>query len=148
MKKKTKEPKRSAVFQSSRLHRSLVIAEDYTELIADLIALKGEARIRDISHEMGVSHVTALRTVRRLQTEGYLTAEPHTSIVLTKKGQKLAAFSKERHQVLFRFLVTIGVPEDVAQIDAEGIEHFLSAQTCQALQKQLAILEKRDVSNL
>lgn len=142
MKQQTKEPTRSTVFQSNRLHRSLVIAEDYTELIADLIADKGEARIRDISNEMGVSHVTALRTVRRLQTEGYLTAEPHTSIVLTKKGQKLAADSKKRHEVLFRFLVAIGVPEDIAHIDAEGIEHFLSSQTFQALQKQLALVKK------
>ena len=46
--------------------------EDYLELIAELLNLKGEARIVDIAAELGIAQATANKTIQRLQQEGYI----------------------------------------------------------------------------
>lgn len=128
---------RSKVFHENRLSRTLVTAEDYTELISELIETKGEARVRDIALTMGVSHVTVLRTIQRLRLEGYVKEIPLVPIELTRKGKELALRSKERHDCLLRFLKSLGVPDEIAKVDVEGIEHYISQETLYAIQKFL-----------
>jgi DtxR family transcriptional regulator, manganese transport regulator len=128
---------RAHPFIATRKHHLKEAAEDYTELIADLIDLQGEARTCEVARQLGVSHVTALRTLQRLQKEGYITTERHKPIFLTEKGKKVAAQSKERHKILLEFLLSIGVPEEVAHVDAEGMEHHLSPETLKAIERQL-----------
>lgn len=132
-----KKPKRSHPFIATRKHHLKESAEDYTELIADLIASQGEARTCEIARHLGISHVTALKTLQRLQKEGYIITERHKPIHLTAKGKKLAAHSKKRHEVLLKFLLAIGVPEEIAYVDVEGMEHHISPQTLKAIKKQL-----------
>ena len=127
----------AASFIETRRHHLSETAEDYVELVAELIQSKGEARTCDIAARLGVSHVTVVRTIRRLQQKGYLHTEPHKPILLTKSGEELALFSKFRHDFLLKYLIAIGVPEDIALIDAEGMEHHISAQTLEAFRKQL-----------
>ncbi|MDB2613755.1 manganese-binding transcriptional regulator MntR [Chlamydiales bacterium] len=127
----------AAPFIAARKCHQLEIAEDYTELINDLIEEKGEARVGDIATFIGVSHVTALRAVQRLERDGYVITNPHKPIQLTEKGRKLGQFSKKRHQTLFAFLIKIGVPSEVAKIDAEGIEHHISDKTLEVIEKYL-----------
>lgn len=112
-------------------------AEDYTELIADLIQQKGEARTCEIARNMNISHVSAVKALRRLQREGYLETTPHQPVVLTSKGEQLAAFAKERHVFLLEFFTSLGVPEEIAAVDVEGMEHHISIQTLEALKKHL-----------
>lgn len=126
---KKRKTERAASFRATRRHHSTETAEDYTELIADLIAERGEARTVVIAGLLGISHVTALRTLRRLQADGYLTTSPHQPIELTKKGSKLARHAKARHLLLVQFFMALGVPENVAEIDVEGAEHHLSPTT-------------------
>src|SRR5258707_1010153 len=61
-------------------------AQDYVETIADLIAFCGEARATDLAKSLGVTHVTVIRTVERLQREGWVTTQPYRSA-----GRRLAA---------------------------------------------------------
>lgn len=103
------------------------------ELIAGLIEEQGEARAVDLAERLGVSAVAVGKTVQRLRREGYVVAEPYRSIFLTPSGADLAARVQERHQTVVAFLQSIGVPEDVAQVDAEGIEHHVSEQTLDAM---------------
>lgn len=124
-------------FRATREQHSQEAAEDYTELIYDLIARQGEARIGEIAHHLGISHVTAIRTVRRLQEEGYVETARQRPVLLTGKGRKLALFAKERHRVLVEFLVSLGVPAKVAETDAEGAEHHISAITLQKISEFL-----------
>jgi len=124
-------------FIETRKHHHLETAEDYTELVADLIEKKGEARTCEIAKEMGISHVTASKTIQRLQNEGFLKTSSHRPVHLTKKGEALAKYAKERHQVLLQFLKSLGVPDDIAAIDVEGMEHHISPATLQAIKKQL-----------
>lgn len=104
-------------------------AEDYVEAVAEVIEGRGECRVRDLAERFGVSHVTVVRIVKRLEGEGYLTTEPYRPIGLTGKGRRLAARCRERHEVVYRFLLAIGLDEKVAAVDSEGIEHHLSPET-------------------
>jgi DtxR family manganese transport transcriptional regulator len=104
-------------------------AEDYVELIADLIAVQGEARLVDLSSRFGVSHATASKILSRLKDEGYVDSQPYRSIFLTPKGTELAAACKERHEIILAFLIKLGVSRKNAELDAEGIEHHVSEET-------------------
>jgi hypothetical protein len=54
-------------FGKTRSAQSSALLEDYVELIADLLATTGEARATDIARRLGVSHVTAIKTISRLK---------------------------------------------------------------------------------
>lgn len=124
-------------FQRTREDHSRERAEDYVELIDALIREKGEARAVDMAERLGISHVSVSRTVQRLKREGYVTMEPYRSIFLTESGTTLARQARERHALVLQFLVAIGVPEEVADTDAEGIEHHVSDQTLEAMRRFL-----------
>ena len=113
-----------------RAHQSEV-AEDYVEMISDLIAETGEARAVDLAARFGVTSPTVNAIIRRLQREDLVETKPYRSIFLTEAGQALAEASKARHQIVRDFLVSIGVPEDIAEEDAEGVEHHVSEKTLQ-----------------
>ncbi len=103
--------------------------EDYLELIAELLNSKGEARIVDIADNLGIAQATANKTIQRLQLQGYIKREPYRSIFLTLKGQKIASESKKRHNIVFNFLINLGLDKNTAAEDAEGIEHHVSEKT-------------------
>ena len=111
-----------------RAHQSEV-AEDYVEMISDLIEETGEARTVDLAARFGVTSPTVNAIVRRLQRENLVETRPYRSIFLTEAGKALAESSRARHQIVRDFLVTIGVPETIAEEDAEGVEHHVSEET-------------------
>lgn len=124
-------------FQRTRDDHRRERAEDYVELIEGLISEKGEARAVDLSERLGISHVAVSRTIQRLKRDGLVTMEPYRSIFLTPEGAKMAGLARERHSMVRAFLQAIGVPEVVAETDAEGIEHHVSDQTLLAMQQFL-----------
>ena len=126
-----------ALRQTRRGH-STETAEDYAEAIAELGISVGEARAVDLARRLGVSHVTVIRTVARLQRDGYVRTQPYRSIFLTDKGKRLAEASRRRHDIVLEFLLCLGVPEAIAQTDAEGIEHHVSPETLVAFQRYVA----------
>ncbi len=128
------EAQASALRHTRREH-SLETAQDYVEAIADLAAIHGEARAVDLARRLGVSHVTVIRTVARLQRDGYVSTRPYRSIFLTGKGTRVAEESRRRHEVVLAFLRALGVPESIAQSDAEGIEHHVSPETLAAFKR-------------
>lgn len=119
----------AARFNSVREAHKHESTEDYVELIDDLITACGEARLVDLANRMGVAQPTVSKTLTRLQRDGYVTSEPYRSIFLTDKGKQLAEASRERHNVVYRFLLAIGVSADMAKQDAEGMEHHVSEET-------------------
>ena len=122
-------------FTRVREAHKLEAIEDYVELIDDLISVNGEARLVDVANRMGISQPTASKTLARLQREGYITSEPYRSIFLTDRGKQLADESRARHEVVYQFLLAIGVTKDVAKRDSEGIEHHVSEETLGVFQK-------------
>lgn len=129
-------PKVEALRQTRAAHAT-ELAEDYVEAIAALAAAYGEARLVDLAREMGVSHVTVHRAILRLTKAGLVKSEPYRAIFLTDTGRELAETCRERHETVFSFLLSLGVPEAVALRDAEGIEHHVSPETLKAFAREL-----------
>lgn len=134
--------KKSIVFSKVRVQHKNEIAEDYTELINQLIDNHGEARVSSIARELGISHVTVIKTLKRLKLENYINYSKGSLITLTPLGIKLAKISAERHKIVFDFLKAIGVPNRQAEIDTEGIEHHISDVTLRKFKKYLSSLKK------
>ena len=124
-------------YQRTREDHSREKAEDYVELIDFLIRETGEARAVDLAERLGISHVTVTKTIQRLQRDGFVTSQPYRSIFLTEKGLEIASLSRERHLLVHDFLLALGVPHDVAEADAEGIEHHVSESTLKAMRRFL-----------
>jgi DtxR family manganese transport transcriptional regulator len=124
-------------FRHSRHNRTLQTAQDYVEAIADLTLAQGEARVMDLARRLGVTHVTVNRTLARLHRSGYVNTLPYRAIFLTESGQKMADECKQRHGVVVAFLRSLGIPEKVAEMDAEGMEHHVSPETLSAFKKFL-----------
>ncbi|MGC1482117.1 MAG: manganese-binding transcriptional regulator MntR [Chthoniobacterales bacterium] len=124
----------AAIARHTRKAHAQERAQDYVETIAGLIKEHGEARATDVARALGISHVTVIRTVKRLQREGLVTSEPYRSIFLTDAGYRLAAKARSRHETVIAFLIAVGVPAAAARRDAEGIEHHVSAETLAAFE--------------
>ncbi len=124
----------AAGFEAVREARRSETAEDYVELIDDLIKATGEARVVDVAARMGVSHATVNRILARLSKEGLVNTQPYRAIFLTDAGVNLAQQSRERHRIVVGFLTALGIDEATAERDAEGIEHYVSEATIQAFQ--------------
>lgn len=135
------EPKRraAAFLRMREAHRNEA-AEDYVELVGDLIAATGEARLTDLAAHLGVSTATASKVVHRLQLEGLLESRPYRSIFLTERGEAVAAASRHRHAVVREFLRAIGVSDSTSEADAEGMEHHVSDETLAALARTTKML--------
>ncbi|WP_205880086.1 manganese-binding transcriptional regulator MntR [Lampropedia aestuarii] len=119
-------------FQQVREAHRLEIIEDYVELISDLLISTGEARQVQIAERMGVAQPTVAKMLKRLEVEGYVNLRPYQGVQLSDKGQAMAEYSRNRHQLVESFLLAIGVDADSARRDAEGMEHHVSQATLDA----------------
>lgn len=124
-------------FRQTRSNRRTELIEDYVELIADLIDHDGEARQVDIALRLGVAQPTVAKMLKRLAADGMIQYRPYRGVFLTDEGKELARISRERHQVVESFLCALGVSPETARIDAEGIEHHVSAETLEAFRSFL-----------
>ena len=105
------------------------ILEDYIEAIQEISEIKGDVKNADLSIHFGVSQATINKNLKRLISSKLATSEPYRSIFLTDEGKKLAAISKEKHKIVYQFLIKLGVSKKTAQYDSEGIEHHVSDET-------------------
>jgi DtxR family transcriptional regulator, manganese transport regulator len=135
----SKDPDRTIDDQASRFeavrtaHQSELV-EDYVELIAELIQLNGSARPVEIAERLGVAQPTVSKNLARLKREGFILHERYRAIRLTDTGRKLAEACRKRHRIVVDFLVALGISAEVAEHDAEGIEHHVSDETLQVFQ--------------
>jgi len=121
-------------FARARAMQANALLEDYVELISDLIADSGEARVVEIAERMGVAQPTATKAIARLKREGLATARPYRGVFLTDEGAALAEKVRARHRTVVALLMAVGVPERTAETDAEGIEHHVSSETLAAFE--------------
>lgn len=128
----------AARFARQREADRAATAEDYVELIADLLRADGEARAVDLARRMGVSQATVTATVGRLQRDGLVETKPYRGLFLTDAGQAMASAAKARHELVVQFLIAVGLDAETAEQDAEGIEHHASETALQAFERFLA----------
>ena len=122
-------------FEKVRKAHKTENTEDYLELIAYLLNKNGEARIVDIATELNIAQATANKTIKRLQLQGFVKKEPYRSIFLTLKGQKIASYSRKKHNIVYNFLINLGIDKKTALADSEGIEHHVSKKTLKKMER-------------
>ncbi len=119
-------------FEATRRAHQSEMAEDYVELIASLIAEKGEARPVDIATCLGVSQPTVTKNLARLKRDGLISHTPYRAVFLTATGKALGQACAKRHRIVVSFLIALGIDAATAEQDAEGIEHHVSKATLAA----------------
>ncbi|MCC7425194.1 MAG: manganese-binding transcriptional regulator MntR [Planctomycetaceae bacterium] len=139
--------KNSAPHRRTRNDHKSETAEDYVEAIAEILAEQPVCRLADLAKRFAVSNVTAHRIVERLLSEGLVATEPYQPISLTPEGRRLAARCRERHEVVYRFLLAIGIDEQTAALDAEGIEHHVSPRTLKRFKELTGQLAQRNAAD-
>lgn len=118
--------------------------EDYLEVIYELIQEKGYATTVDISSYLNVSSPSVTKMMQKLDETGYLKYEKYRGIKLTNEGIRIARNIRNRHGLLAEFFMIIGVDEETANNDAEGIEHHLHPETMKKLEEFINELKKRN----
>jgi DtxR family manganese transport transcriptional regulator len=131
------QPDAARPHRRTRADHASETAEDYVEAMVDLADPDGTCRVVRLAEHFGVSHVTVIRIVRRLEAAGLVETQPYQPLRLTRRGRKLAAESADRHRLVLAFLRKLGVDAATAAVDAEGIEHHLSPQTLQRMRAYL-----------
>ena len=116
-------------FSNIRSQNKNEILEDYVEAIQEILQNKGDVKNTDLAQYFGVSQATVNKNLKRLINFNLAKSEPYRSIFLTEEGEKLATQSKEKHEIVFNFLIKLGVSRKTAENDSEGIEHHVSNAT-------------------
>lgn len=108
-------------------------AENYLETILILGKRNGNVRSVDIANEMMFSKPSVSVAMKNLREKGYITVDGDGLISLTEQGREVAEMVYERHTLISGWLISLGVPEQIAQEDACRIEHVLSAESFEAI---------------
>jgi Mn-dependent DtxR family transcriptional regulator len=116
--------------------------EDYLEVIYELVEQKGYATSVDISNYLNVSSSSVTKMMQRLDETGYLIYEKYRGVRLTQEGIRIAQSIRNRHGLLAEFFKIIGVDEETANNDAEGIEHHLHPRTIKKLDEFVSSMKK------
>ena len=103
--------------------------EDYLEAIYMLIEERQTAQVRDVAKLLAVKMPSVVKAIHELKELELVTQEPYGPILLTKKGRAVARHVLNRHELLRKFLVMLGVSRRTADRDACRMEHILSAET-------------------
>lgn len=110
-------------------------AEDYLEAVLRLRERHGMVRSIDIANELQVSKPSVSVAMKKLRESGYIRMEEDGAILLLPAGEAIAQRVYERHRLLTRFFVRLGVAEAVAAADACKVEHALSEETFQKIKE-------------
>ena len=111
--------------------------EDYLETILRLSKSLPQVRSIDIVHDTGYTKPSVSVAMKNLRQKEYIVMDESGYITLTEEGRAIAEATFERHQVITRLFVNLGVPEEVAAEDACKVEHVLSEETFNALKNHL-----------
>lgn len=112
--------------------------EMYLETIYRLGKSKGAVRSLDVAEDMGYSKPSVSRAVKLLRDGEFITVDQNGYLNLTDTGRELAEKIFERHTLLSKLLVTLGVDPYVAAKDACKIEHVISDETFEAIKEFIA----------
>ena len=116
--------------------------EDYLEVIYHLIQDKGYASTVAIAESLRVKPPTVSSMLQRLAAKDYLVHERYRGIKLTDKGARIAKSVIARHSIVSELLLMLGVEDEVAYQDTEGIEHHLQPVTIRKIEGLVDFLRK------
>ena len=116
-----------------KIHKS---SEDYLETILILQEKNKVVRAIDICEDMNFSKPSVSIAMKKLRENGYINVDSNSHITLTEEGYKIAYKVYEKHQILTKALMALGVSEEIAKEDACKIEHDLSEESFNALKNK------------
>lgn len=119
--------------------RSNESSEDYLEAILMLKNEKGAVRSIDIAHSLSFTKPSVSVAMKSLREKGYITVDPTGHITLTESGFAIASKVYERHEVLSKALISLGVDKETALADSCKIEHDLSDISFQKIKEYLKL---------
>ncbi|MCR5809584.1 MAG: metal-dependent transcriptional regulator [Clostridiales bacterium] len=111
--------------------------EMYLETILILSERSSPVRSVDVGEYMGYSKPSVSRAVGLLKKEGMINIDGSGHITLTEQGRDRAKSIYERHTLLSRLLMNLGVDEETATEDACRIEHYISDTTFDAIKRHV-----------
>ena len=122
-----------ATIQQSR--KDISRLEDYLEANYNLNEEKGYVRAADISEKLSVKPPTVSNMVKNLADKGYLEHKKYRGMRLTPSGEKIARSVIKRHRVISDLISMLGVDDQTAYIDTEGIEHHVHPTTLRRFER-------------
>jgi Mn-dependent DtxR family transcriptional regulator len=114
-------------------------AENYLEAILMLQKQKGYVRSIDVANYLGFSKPSVSIAMKSFRTDGYVDVDSDGNITLSEKGMEIATKMCERHEIIARALISLGVSEATAYEDSCKIEHDISNES---FEKIKSFLEK------
>ena len=115
--------------------------EDYLEVIAELVELKGYATTLDISRYMNVSPPSVTKMLQKLDEKKYIEYEKYHGINLTTNGKQVADSIRRKHSILLEFFEILNIGQEIANQDTEGLEHHLNPKTIRQLRNYITFLK-------
>lgn len=112
--------------------------EDYLETIYLLSTKLPVVRSIDIATELGYSKASVSNAIKNLKEKDFITVQQHGYIFLTEKGKELAISIYERHEWFTGWLISLGIDEATAAIDACHMEHAISKESFEAIKKKIS----------
>jgi DtxR family Mn-dependent transcriptional regulator len=129
--------------RSDSLNNLSAALENYLETIAALKREKKYARIGDIAKSLNVKASSVNVAINFLAENGLVVHEKYGYVDLTETGEKVAAEVQRKHDILYIFLnELLFVQSDTAAKEACEIEHSVSADTIQRLERLHSLLKK------
>lgn len=116
-------------------------AENYLETILMLSKVRPVVRSVDIAEELGYKKSSISVAMKNLREKEHITVTKEGFIYLTETGKEIAEMIFERHELLTKWLVRLGVDEAIASEDACKIEHVLSTESFEAIKKHAENLQ-------
>ncbi len=111
--------------------------EMYLETIYILSKNQSIVRAVDVGEHMGYSKPSVSRAMSILKKECLISVDPDGHISLTASGRSIAEKMYERHTIIAKFLVSLGVPDETASADACRIEHCISEESFEAIKNKI-----------
>ena len=113
-------------------------AAHYLMAIDEVHQTQGYARLIDLAKHLDISKGSLSTSLKPLIKKNFIREDENKHLFLTKKGQAFAAHIKNTYQIAYRFFTEIlKLPPHAAEIEACKIEHLLSGQTVNELEKLL-----------
>ena len=110
-------------------------AENYLETILILSKRIGAVRSIDVANEMNFTKASISVAMKHLRADGCINVDNDGIITLSDKGMEIAGMVYERHQIIAKILISLGVSKDTAYADSCRIEHDLSPETFEKIKE-------------
>lgn len=112
-------------------------AENYLETILILSKKLPVVRSVDIANELGFKKSSVSVAMKNLREKNHILVDDSGFITLTASGREIAEMIYERHELISTWLISMGVPKEIAAEDACKMEHVLSKESFEAIKKQI-----------